>query len=333
MMLKVRPYAALALVFAAALLCAPAVAQEAPAATATPVAAAAPATAAPAVESTATVQEPVVPLPEGVVAMVNGEPVTEAEWITTLKRVHGVSVLDVMVRHKIVHQQAARRGITVTNDEVQALVDKAAESAGGLENLVAQLAQNGEAMEDYRDVVKTEALLRKMVQDSATVTDDELRKFYLEQYGRRALVQAMVIGTQSEAEQMVAKARSGADFAMLAFSSSVDPYTQRTYGHLPVPITEGFFPKPIGNLVITQPIAETIFNMKSGTVSNPIPGFEQGFYIFKVLEVTPAREVKFETVKDQLSEDAKEYRISREEQALLQKLMESADIRTGIANE
>jgi foldase protein PrsA len=324
MTLTVRPLTALALVFVAALVAAPAAAQDAAAA---PPAPAAP--AAPVVESTAT-QEPVVALPEGVIATVNGEPIAESEWLTTMKRFHGASVLDVMIRHKIVHQQAARRGITMTDDEVQALVDKAAGSAGGIENLTAELADNGETIQDYREVLKTEALLRKMVEDTVTVTDEEVRKVYLEQHGRKAQVQAMVVSTQSEAEQTVAKARSGADFGMLAFAGSVDPYTARSYGHLPVPITEGFFPKPIGNLVITEPIAETIFTMKPGQVTDPIQGYEQKFYIFKVLEVAPALEVKFDVVKEQVRAQAMEYRIGREEQVLLEKLLESADIRTDI---
>src|SRR5437016_7405384 len=59
-----------------------------------------------------------------VAALVNGEPITQAEWMTRLRLMAGKNALDSLVQDKILHQEARKNGITVTPAEVDA---KAAE--------------------------------------------------------------------------------------------------------------------------------------------------------------------------------------------------------------
>lgn len=302
---------------------------------------AAPAAPAPAAQAPAAPQgpaiaapeaaEPVVPLPEGAIAVVNGDAITEAEWVDTLKRVWGQQTLGVMIRHRVVRQAAAKRGITVSDQETQAEFDKVVADAGGIENVMATLSQMGETLPDYRERIKTESLLRKLVEDTVTVADDELQKFYLEQYGRKAEVQVVVCGTQAEAEQVIQQAKAGADFTKLVADYGKDETVLRNRGYAPGVVSDGFFPKSLGNIVITQPTAETIFGMKIGDVSAVIPAGQEGYYVFKLTNYLPARDVKLDTIKEELRRAAREYKISSEASKYLQKLLETADIRTGLA--
>lgn len=272
----------------------------------------------------------VVQLPPGVIARVNGQPVSEQEWVDTCKRVAGPSILQVMINHVVVRQAAQALGIAVSDEEAEAEYLKAVSSAGGFEGLMANLAESGEALQDYKTRLRTNTLLRKLIEKSVVVTDDELRKVYLERYGRKAEVQVIVTQTQPDADSIVNRCRKGADFGTLASQESVDEFTGRNHGFLPLPLSEGFFPKPFGRVVITDKIAELLFNMKPGEIAGPITAGEAGYYVFKVTDVKAASPVSFDTVKDQLLIEAREARAVRKGAEYLGQLLRAAKIETGI---
>lgn len=269
-------------------------------------------------------------LPEGVVATVNGEPITESEWLDTLKRVAGRGILEVMIRHKVVQEAAAKQGITISKSEVEALFDKQAASVGGVSNLMVRLQQMGEPMQEYKRRLRTETLLHRMAEKGVTVTDDEIEKFFREKYGRKAEVQVIVTGTKEDAEDALAKIAAGEDFAQVAAAKSIDKRTAGNHAYIPALLSEGFFPKNFGGVVITQALAEKIFKLKVGSVSGIMPGARQSFYIFKLTRLIPASDVKLESVKDSIRKDAMEFKVRNREGQILQQLVNAAVIKRGI---
>jgi len=272
--------------------------------------------------------EAVVQLPAGVIAVVNGEQISEKEWIDALKRVYGEQVLSVMVNHMLVRQAAAQRHITLTDAEIQAMFDKSVAQAGGMDGLLQRLDEVGQTLQDYRELLKTEALLRKLVEGTVTITDEELQNAYQEQYGPKADVQMIFVKTRPEADQVVAQARAGADFTKLADDHSKDLETLRNHAFLSTLLSKGFFPKPLGETVITQAMADAIFGLKPGGVTDPQQN-EYGFYIFRLVALFPGKDVKFETVKDQLKADFGEVKTGAQADQYMQKLAENADVKTG----
>ena len=95
-------------------------------------------------------------------------------------------------------------------------------------------------------------------------------------------------------------------------------------------MTEGFFPKNFGSIVITQALAEEIFNLKANSVSGVIPGAQQNFYVFKLTRLIPASDVKLESVKDSIRSDTLEFKIRNIEGQMLQQLVGTAVIKRGI---
>ena len=120
-----------------------------------------------------------VELPEGVVATVNGQTITEAEWVETIKRVAGRSVLEFMVRHMVVRQAAAKQGIELSENELQEIFDKKVVEAGGIPQLETYLTRTGETLVDFKERLHTETLLRRMSEKDLAVSDEELRVFFL----------------------------------------------------------------------------------------------------------------------------------------------------------
>jgi foldase protein PrsA len=271
-----------------------------------------------------------VQLPAGTIALVNGEPITTKEWEDTLRRVAGRGILDVMVRHKLVRQAAQKAGITLSDEECQAQYDRAVAAAGGPDALVARLQETGESQEDFKTRMQSEMLLHKLIEKDLAVTDEELKKVYLEQYGRTAEVQVVVTQTQPDAQTVMTRARQGADFAGLAQEYSTDEATSTNHGFLTTQLTDGFFPKQFGRVIITDGIAQVVLALKPGQISNVVPGGEYGYYVFKVTAAAPAKSVAFETVKDKVRQDAKQAKEASYADQYMQQLYMSADIRWGI---
>ncbi len=269
-------------------------------------------------------------LPEGVVATVNGEPISEEEWVEALKRVAGRSVLEFMVRHKVVHQAASERGIELSEAELQTIFDRKVVEAGGVANLRSYLARIGESLEDFRARLKTETLLRKMAESGVTVSSDELRRFYLEKFGRRAEIQAIVTDSREEAERALGRVREGADFGHVASAVSIERTTAENHGYIPVPLTEGIFPKPLGGIIMTESVAEEIFALEPGTTTDIIEGSGDVWYIFRLSRIEPASDVRLEDVEGQVREFAMEYKVQTRAARILQELLNSAVIKLGI---
>jgi foldase protein PrsA len=261
--------------------------------------------------------------------MVNGEPVSEKEWADTCKRVAGSSILRVMVNHLVVRQAAQARGIVISDADAAAEFDKAVSRAGGLDNLLAGLSESGESAEDFKNRLRTNMLLNKLVEKDVTVTDDEVRRFFLERYGRKAEVQVIVGETLPDAESAYGQLQKGKDFPSLAAEASVDSLSAENHGYLPALVSDGFFPKPFGRVVVTESIANMLFGMKPGEVSKPIQG-EGGFYLFKVTRQDPASSISFDSVKDQVKAAALERKRSTVAQQYLEQLLAKSDIRLGI---
>ncbi len=274
--------------------------------------------------------EVTIPLPPGAVASVNGEPISEKEWLETLRRMAGKGVLDVMIRRLVVKQEAARLGITVSDNELQAIFDKRIVEAGGISKLEEYLKPVGESLSDYRQRLYTETLLRRIAEKDVIITDDDLKKFYLEMYGRKAEVQAIVVQSEDVAKAALARLKAGEDFGQVAGEVSIDATTARNHGYIPVPITEGVWPKNYGNIVMTEAQAEQIFSLPAGGMTGIVPGAGGAFYIFRLVRLGGPSEEKFEDVKEKVRTSATEYKIQARGTQILQNLINSAVIKTAL---
>lgn len=271
-----------------------------------------------------------VELPEGVVATVNGEEISEKEWLDTLKRVAGSRVLDVIISHRVIEQAAAKEGIVLEEAQLTAELDKQIVAAGSLANLEAGLKQRGETIEGFKALLKTNTLLRRLAEKSVTVADEDVAKFFKEKYGPRADLQLIVVASKEKAELIVAQAKAGTDFGQLALDHSTEPNTARTHGHLPAPLSDGFFPKIVGKFSITAEIAARIFKMKAGEISEPIAGAQGEFCIFRLGKLTPAKDKSLEAEKEQLTKEYRAFRVQDRARAILGELMKSAVVAKGI---
>lgn len=112
-----------------------------------------------------------------VVATVNGQPITRLAVISELEKKDGKTVLDSLVTENLILQEAQKRGISVSDQDVQneiSKIEKSITSQG--QNLDMVLAQQGMTRTDLNRQIKLQLLLKKMV-GTVSVTAKEVQDY------------------------------------------------------------------------------------------------------------------------------------------------------------
>lgn len=177
-------------------------------------------------------------------------------------------MLDTLVMRELILQQAAKDG-----------VDKSKE----VEEKMAELKK--------RIIVDT--YLKKKLETSAKISDEELKSFYeknLDKFKAADQVRAshILVKTEQEAKDILAQLKGGAKFEELAKTRSIDSSASKG-GDL------GWFGK--GNMV---PVFEkTVFGLKEGETSGIVKS-EFGYHIIKLTGKRSAGTRPLEEVKEQI---------------------------------
>ena len=177
-------------------------------------------------------------------------------------------LLDTMIVRQIVLQEAAKSGI----DKGKEVTDK---------------------VEDLRKRVIVEAFLKKKIEDEAKISDAELKKFYDDnsekfKTGDQVKASHILVKSEKEAQDILAKLKSGTPFEELAKKNSLDS-TAAKGGDL------GWFGK--GNMV--PEFEKAVFGLKEGELSGVVKT-KFGYHIIKVTGKRPAGARPFAEVKEQI---------------------------------
>ena len=117
-----------------------------------------------------------------IVATVNGQPIFRSALISSLELRYGKETLDTLVLETLVRQEAAAKKISVTNDELEAEVQKLADNLKSQsQDLDQLLSLEGMTRDSLKDQLKLQLLVEKMVDKSTVaVTDEEVAKYLTE---------------------------------------------------------------------------------------------------------------------------------------------------------
>lgn len=113
-----------------------------------------------------------------VVANVNGEPILMDELIDELLVREGETVLNRLVRERLVEQEAKKAERDVTSERVDAEIEAIRAQFDSDEAFAAALEQAGHTQETLRRDVTIELRLQAILGDQVEVTEDELRQAY-----------------------------------------------------------------------------------------------------------------------------------------------------------
>lgn len=230
------------------------------------------------------------------VAIVNGQPISKADFVQRLVEWHGPGVLEEMITRALVDQEIQRLGVTNTPEEINQRVDlqvKMAEDelkqqSGGQMALAEFLKTKGETMESFRSMLfhndnfQKQIALEKMVQYSL-LTEEAVE------------VQHIVVEHEVKAREIHELLHKGADFAKLAAERSEDQISGQQGGRL-APFIYGLSPMGIA-------FDEIVFKLKDGELSDVVSTQPGRFHVVKKLSSRPAKNTPYSEIKDQVWKD------------------------------
>ena len=241
---------------------------------------------------------------EKVVAVVNNRIITLSELHQEIKdvrtnpeaEINSREALDAMIDRILLDQQAAARKISVSDEEVRAIVKSQQEAMGLDEEAIAKELKKQNMTEElfhrqWKYQILSRRLLDSVTQGSIAVTDEEIEEYHRKHYegedasyGKQTKIAHILINQETEnalskAEEVLELAKSGESFAELARKYSMDESSAQNGGLL------GHFIK--GDLVpeIESAVEQTEVNGIAGPVKT-----SRGYHIVKVLEKIEAGE-------------------------------------------
>ena len=277
-----------------------------------------------------------------VVARVNGDAITKADFERALKSIEGRAggpvpaerrneiyrgLLDQLVGLRLLSQEVKARKVTVPDADVDQRIAEIAKQFQSEEVFKQMLAAQQMTLEKFRADQRQDLAINKMLSDAlkdkVTATPEQINDFYKKnperfKQGERVRASHILVAVpqtadaatkakaRAKAEGLLKKIKAGEDFAALAKQNSEDPGSAIQGGDL------GYF-QP-GQMV--GPFNDVAFKLAPGTVSDLVET-QFGFHIIKVAEKQEARTVPLDEVRPQLTQFIENQNRQRETQAFV----------------
>ena len=287
---------------------------------------------------------PVVGELPAVVAQVNGEQISKADFedaVRTLEARAGGPVpsnqrdqiyrrvLDELIAYRLLLQETRSRNIAVNDAEVTAHFESLTKQAGSEDALKAMLARQNLTLDQARAKMKSELSVNKLLESEVvskvSVKESDVAAFYKQnpsEFQVPPQVRASHIlisvprtadadtrkAAREKAAGILTRARAGEDFAALAKEFSQDPGSAANGGDL------DFFKQ--GDMV--GPFNDTAFALEPGAISDLVET-DFGFHIIKVFEKRPARSVTLQEARPSIEQ----YLQNRSRQQHVQQFVQS----------
>ncbi len=248
----------------------------------------------------------------GVAGFINDQPVAREYLAVQCIARHGRPILRGEIDRMLLTMEIKAASKTIIQPDIDAEIARAADLAGFIKSdgsadvqawLTNVMQEKGATYDLYiDDAVWPSVALRKLVEDSVTVTDEDLQKGYESNYGPRAEVLAIVLSNQRTAQDVFSQARDHAnerDFGELAAKFSVEPVSRSNFGKIPPLRRHGGRPS----------LEEVAFALKPGEVSGVVAWGEQFAILFKQGETTPVVD-EFQVVRDEIYQEIFEKKLN-----------------------
>ncbi|WP_195265940.1 peptidylprolyl isomerase [Clostridium sp. 1001275B_160808_H3] len=220
-----------------------------------------------------------------------------AEQVKALR----TQAINLLVEEKMMLKKAEELGLTPTQEEVDAEVQKYIEnlktSYGSDEQFNAALEQAGMTLDEYTskltENMKNQLATQKVTEDlfkDVNISDDEIKTYYEENkdsFGE-ANVSHILIKDEAKAKEIRERAANGEDFAALAKEFSEDTGTKENGGNLGV--------TPYNTTQYVQEFTDAFKKLKDGEISEPVKS-QFGYHIIKVTDV---KQGTFDESKDSI---------------------------------
>jgi len=264
----------------------------------------------------------------GVAAIINGQQIPIATVAAECVKRHGEAVLEGEINRKLLAQALKQSGKTVTDQQVQSEVARAAVSYGYVRNngaadvdawIEAVLSEGDVQRELYiEDSVWPSVALKVLVEDTVKLTPQDLEHGFASAFGPRAEVLAVVLSDQRTAQKVWELARDNPTetfFGQLAEQYSIEPTSSSNFGKVP----------PIRQFGGQASIEKEAFAMKPGELSGIIATGDK-YIILRCQGFTEPVVDDIEAVRSELERDLLEKKLNIAMGLKFDQLKQNADI-------
>lgn len=179
-------------------------------------------------------------------------------------------VLNGMIDQVLIEQEARRKGIAVSEADLEAAMQEIIAASGGADAFIAQLAALGQSEAEFREG-QAAAMLASVMRDQVIA---EVSAVGPQVHARHILIDSADLGNS-----LLVQLQAGADFTSLAQQYSQDTLTRDGGGDL------GWFPRGV---LISKEVEDAAFALQPGQYSGVVQS-SFGFHIVQVVEADPAR--------------------------------------------
>lgn len=261
------------------------------------------------------------------VARVGKEHISYEELADECINRHGKEILDNLINRKIIQQACDNLGIEVSVAEVNKAIDKQAKDLGLTSDQLLSMTEaerNISPMQFRRDIVWPMLALRKLAGEDVKVTDEDLKKAFVRNYGERVIAKAIVLDNPRRAREVWEKAKeSPEDFERLATEHSVDPSSKHLGGVVP----------PIQRYAGQDAVETAAFKLKKGEISPVIQVGLKHYIIIKCEGRTDPTVKDLSEVRDILINELKEEKIHMAVAKVFEKLKSEARVDNYVSGE
>lgn len=112
-----------------------------------------------------------------VAATVNNQPITNLELQMRLNKQYKTQLLNQIVNEKIIEQEAAKKNIVVSPNDINQKVSQTEKQYGGAEAFNALLSQQGLSRDEFVKQIKLQLIVEKIYQNEIQPTEEEVKGF------------------------------------------------------------------------------------------------------------------------------------------------------------
>lgn len=231
------------------------------------------------------------------------------------------NIISGLVNSNLLMQEAEKRDIKASDDEIKALYDTTVAGYGSEENFKKTMEGFGIDDEEFKEMVREQVVYEKMTADVTKDVEVDAKGYYdanPDEFKMPEQVKAshILVETEEEAKNIIEELKNGGDFAALANEHSKDESNKASGGEL------GFF---VAEQMVPE-FSTAAFALEPGSMTQEPVQTSFGYHIIKVDEKKEAHQQSFEEAEPQITKMLKDQEASAKMQELLQQLRADATI-------
>lgn len=239
----------------------------------------------------------------------------------SLSDYYKASIISGLVNSQLLSQEADKRKISASKEEINDLYDKSVASYGSKENFQKMMDQFGINEDDFKEMVREQVIYTKMSDELTKDMTIDAQAYYdahQDEYkvGDQVKASHILVDSEEEAKAIIADLRNGGDFAKLASEKSKDTSNKDKGGDL------GFFSAE----EMVKEFSDAAFAMQPGTISEQPVKTTYGYHIIKLDEKKAAHTKTIDEVRDDITKKIKDEKVELKMQELLGQLREGSKI-------